>query len=269
VPEFASWQSYRTFAWSVKRKARYVFEDHVDEFLGTVVATSEGRKRSFPSGRVLWRAQHGHDFETIRQDEHEFEVPAPFSSDRMKPLPYSAREGRVNPKGLPCLYLATDKETAMAEVRPWLGSYISVGQFKTLKDLVLVDCSVDHGRGFTIFFEEPTPDQREKAVWGDIDEAFSEPVTSGDSTADYAPTQILGESFRRQGFDGIAYKSLLGAGFNVALFDLKAADLINCFLYEAKKVAFEFSETGNPYFVKKYYESKGRNDAQQGPEHRR
>jgi len=261
MAEFASWQSYGTFAWSVKRKARYVFEDNVDEFLRTVIATSEGRKRAFPSGRVLWRAQYGHDWETIRQDADEFEVPAPFPSARMKPLPDSAREGRVNPKGIPCLYLATDKETAMAEVRPWLGSYISVGQFRTPKDLVLVDCSVDHGRASIVFFEEP--DQREKAVWGDIDKAFSEPASSGESTADYAPTQIIAESFRRHGYDGIAYKSVLGTGFNVALFNLNAADLINCFLYEAKKLVFEFDETGRPYFVKKYYESKDENDAQQ------
>jgi len=256
MPEFTSWQSYRTFALSVKQRARYVFEDNVVEFLRTVVETSEGRKRTFPVGRVLWRAQQGHVWETIRQDEHEFEVPGPFSPARMKPLPLSAIEGRVNPKGIPCLYLATDKETAMAEVRPWLGLYISVGQFKTLKDLALVDCSVEHGRGFNFFFEEPAPDQREKAVWRDIDEAFSEPVSSSDSTADYAPTQILAESFRRHGYDGIAYKSALGEGFNVALFDLNAADLINCFLYEVEKVSFEFSQASNPYFVKKYYESK-------------
>ncbi|MQM37651.1 hypothetical protein KBTX_01652 [wastewater metagenome] len=143
----------------------------------------------------------------------------------------------------------------MAEVRPWIGSYISVGQFKTLRDLVLVDCSVEHGRGFVFFLDEPEPAQREKATWGDIDQAFSEPVTSGDSTADYAPTQILAEAFRRHGYDGIAYKSVLGRGFNVALFNVNAADLINCFLFEAKKVSFEFSETGNPYFVKKYYEN--------------
>lgn len=251
--KFASWQSYRTFAWSVKRKARYVFEDTVQEFLRTVVATSEGRKRALPSGHVLWRAQHGHKWETIRQDENEFKVPGPFPSTRMKPLPYSASEGRINPKGIPCLCLATDKETAMAEVRPWLGSYISVGQFKTLKDLVVVDCSVEHDRRSVLFLEEPEPDQREKAVWGDIDEAFSEPARSGVSTADYAPTQIIAESFRRHGYDGILYKSALGTGFNVALFDINTADLINCFLYETKKVFFEFTESGRPYFMMKKY----------------
>ncbi len=256
MAQFDSWQSYRTFAWSVKQKARYVFEDQVERFLETVLATSAGRRRDFPSGRVLWRAQQGHDWETIHQDAEEFEVPAPFPPTRMKPLPHSAREGRVNPKGIPCLYLATDKETAMAEVRPWVGSYVSVGQFKTLKGLVLVDCFIEHARGFVFFFEEPDPAEREKAVWADIDRAFSEPVNPDESTAEYAPTQILAEAIRSHGYDGIVYKSLLGKGFNVALFDKSVVDLVNCFLYEAKSVSFEFHETANPYFVKKYYESK-------------
>lgn len=40
----------------------------------------------------------------------------------MKPLSNSASEGRANPKGIPYLYVATDKETAMSEVRPSLGA---------------------------------------------------------------------------------------------------------------------------------------------------
>ena len=55
--------------------------------------------------------------------------------------------------------------------------------------------------------------------------------------------------FGRYGFDGVVYKSLLGEGFNVALFDIDAAKLVNCFLYSAKSVAFKFEEAGNPYFL--------------------
>lgn len=246
MAELYSWRSYWDFAQSVKRRARYVFEDQVEEFLRTVISTSKSRRRDLQAGCVLWRAQLGHDWQTIRQDEHEDELPAPFPSARMKPLPDSAREGRVNPKGIPCLYLATDKETAMAEVRPWLGSYVSVGQFSTLENLVLVDCSVEHASniGEFIFFpgDEPPEYSWERALWAGIDRAFSEPVILYDSTADYEPTQILAETFRKHGYGGIVYKSLLGTGFNVALFDINAADLVNCFLHKVKKVSFEFEE---------------------------
>lgn len=41
------------------------------------------------------------------------------------------------------------------------------------------------------------------------------------------------------------------------LFDLEAAAVINCSLYEIKGVNLDFSEAANPYFVSKYYPKKG------------
>lgn len=262
MAEFDSWESYRIFEQSVRRKARYVFGEHVDKFLRTVLATSEGRKTVLPSESFLWRAQQGDHWETVCIDEEESIEQGPLPRARMKPLPHSAREGRVNPKGIPCLYLATDKDTAMAEVRPWIGSYISVGQFKTLKDLVLVDCSVEHATNIIShwYSKEPGPGEREKAVWAHIDHAFSEPVNLDESTAEYAPTQILAEAFRSNGYDGVVYKSLLGKGLNVALFDINSADLVNCFLYQVESVAFQFNEAANPYFINVNSEGKKKDD---------
>lgn len=120
--------------------------------------------------------------------------------------------------------------------------------------MVLIDCSVGHGQDFNLYFEEPDAAEKEKAVWTDIDQSFSAPANPNDTTADYAPTQILSDLFRHNGFDGIAYKSRLGLEFNIALFDVDAADLINCFLYEVKSISYKFEETGEHYFVSKYYE---------------
>ncbi|MDQ6706725.1 MAG: RES family NAD+ phosphorylase [Acidobacteriota bacterium] len=79
---------------------------------------------------------------------------------------------------------------------------------------------------------------REAGVWGDIAEAFSKPVTLDEPHSDYVPTQILGESFRNCGYDGIVYKSFLNPeGFNVALFDLASADLMNCGLYKTNSLS--------------------------------
>ena len=38
-------------------------------------------------------------------------------------------------------------------------------------------------------------------------------------------------------------------GYNVALFDLNAADLTVCHLFTIKKVSYERDETTNPWFV--------------------
>jgi len=258
MAEFGTYRAFHIFRRHVLRGFRYVLDDVAQSFLETVLATSEGRRREVLEGRIFWRAQEGHGWETIQQDDDEFEVPGPYPQNRMRPLPHAAIEGRANPKGIPCLYLATDKETAMAEVRPTVGTYVSVGQFKTLRPLTLLDCSMGYNSGFNFYFEEPDVEEQERAVWNDIDRAFSEPVTVSDSTADYAPTQILSEMFKREGYDGVAYKSNLGSGFNLVLFDPNAADLINCFLFRVKSVVFKFDEAANPYFVQKYYEQKAK-----------
>ncbi len=128
-----------------------------------------------------------------------------------------------------------------------------------MRELVVIDCSRNHA-DFPIFFNEPDPAEREHAVWAHIDNAFAEPVDRSDDAAEYVPTQIITEMFKREGYDGIAYKSAFGKkGFNIVLFDIDAAELINCFLYKVTNVSFEFSETANPYFVDKHYKSKDKN----------
>jgi hypothetical protein len=136
-------------------------------------------------GSIFWGAQQGHGWRTQSHEDVEIEVPAPLDSARMKPVADSTREGRVNPKGIPCLNLATGKHTAMAEVRPWLGLCVSVGQFKVSRDLLVIDCSVLHGAKRNLYFEEPDASKRETAVSAAIDHAFSEPINPDDATADY------------------------------------------------------------------------------------
>lgn len=239
---FESWSSYWAFSHEVRHGGRYIHSADVKDFLFNVLKTSKERVRDIKIGSVFWRSQLG--------GEEIAEESAPFSPERMKPVQYAASEGRANPRGIPYLYLATDKETAMSEVRPWLGSNISVGQFKTAKDLRLIDCSVHHAKGFVFYIEEPGENEKELAVWAHIDGAFSEPVTMSDKSSDYVPTQIIAELFKSEGFDGVVYKSALSDGFNVVLFDINAANIVNCFLYEAKEIKFSFSECANPYFIR-------------------
>ncbi|MBU2812713.1 RES family NAD+ phosphorylase [Acidithiobacillus thiooxidans] len=188
------------------------------------------------------------------------EEQCPHPVERMKPLRFLATEGRANPKGIPYLYLATSKETSMSEIRPWIGSEISVAQFKIKKELTIVDCSecnltnpfyFDSSRGIY----EPSSKDKEKSVWAHIDKAFSEPVVKNDNRADYAPTQILAELFKNNGFDGVAYKSMLSDGNNVVLFHPEEAEMLNCSLYVTKNVIFEFGEAANPYFVQSRQET--------------
>ncbi len=116
-------------------------------------------------GAYLWRAQLGHDWRPeYAGDEIIDYFPTAYKPERVKPLRDSAREGRANPKGIPYLYVATKKETAMSEVRPWIGSIISTGFFVTTKELKLIDFSVEHGEEQHFFFSEPTEEEKIRAV---------------------------------------------------------------------------------------------------------
>jgi RES domain-containing protein len=246
---FVSWRSFQTFEREVVRERRYIRSAQAEEFLGTVAATCGARARDIPVRWIAWRAQLGHDWRHI--EEIEDDIPCAYGPARMKPILGRAQEGRINPKGIPCLYLATTLETAISEVRPWIDSLVSVAQFRMMRPLRVVDCSVHQAqRSLVFFFKEPSTADREQAVWAHIDRAFSEPTTRSEDAADYVATQILAELFRREGYDGVAYKSAFGEqGFNIALFDLGAAELLNCGLYKIDGLEYRFKESDQPYFV--------------------
>ena len=215
-----------------------------------MIATSASRKRQISKGCVLWRSQVGEYAGPIHAgDLDNKDQPFALLPERMTPLKDRALEGRANPKGIPYLYLATDRETAVAESRAGRSAPISVGSFEVHRDLCVVDCSVSTTGSHPIYLEEPAPRKRTEAVWNDIDRAFSQPINRTDDSADYVPTQILAELFKHNGFDGIVFRSSLSVGRNVVVFDIDVASLTSCCLYEITKMNVEFKQAGNPYVV--------------------
>jgi hypothetical protein len=249
---FKSWQSYFQFDRSIKNQSMYIHSTEVETFLQTILKTAECRIEIFPKDSILWRAQLGNGWRF--ENEEVGEIPVPHKPERMYPRTARATEGRANPKGIPYLYLATNSETALAEVRPWVGSYVTVSQFKIVREMKIVNCTTNKGKGF--YLKEPSPKKREVAVWSYINKAFAEPITPTDDVADYVSTQVLAELFKSKGLDGIGYRSSLGDGYNIALFDINSAEIINCFLYVVDGIKFNFSEIANPIFLAKHYKKK-------------
>lgn len=265
--EFASWRSYQEFARRVRHARRFVWQDEVHAFLDTVLATLKNRDVRIAEETILYRAQRKIEYRTVFDKDHTElgEEPVGLGSENMKPLANQAREGRVNPAGIPILYVASHELTAISEVRPWIGSQVSVAQFKVLRDLRAVKLSLGHGQisighlTFKHLLGEETPDAetKEKAVWIDIDSAFSRPVTLSDDATDYVPTQILSELFRNVGYDAIIYRSQFGEnGYNVALFNVEDADAINCAPYEVTGIEVKYDQIGNRWFSTKHLDSK-------------
>jgi hypothetical protein len=248
MPEFRSYLSYLDFAASVTRRYRFTRSQEQAEFLKTVLATSTSKEQVIPTGSIVWRAQKGHVWKRGEIAPGDFEgIPYPYCSKRMKPPRDRAHEGRANSKGIPCLYVATHEETALAEVRPWIGTIVSIAQLKTMRELRVVNCTIDDHRNM-IYSQEPDAGKRELAVWQAIDRAFARPLTVDDDMGDYAPTQVLAEAFREHGFDGVGYRSSLGPGHNLVFFELDAADIINRSLREIRGFGkLEHSNVGGTF----------------------
>jgi hypothetical protein len=239
MANFHSWYDYLHSAISVTSEARYILSPFAKQFVESVMETSCRREHVAPEGTILWRAQLGSDSEDVEHGGLIVPRAIPFRPDRMKPAKDRAFEGRVNSKGIPSLYLSHDRETAMSEVRPWIGELISIAEFVVVEDVRLVDCSrLD--ADVILDSVEAAPKKIEDSVWKCIDQSFSEPVTRSDSAADYAPTQILSEAFKSQGFQGVAYKSSLSDGLNIALFSIDLAECVRVDLVKTTSVKYQF-----------------------------
>jgi RES domain len=249
-PAVSGWMWYQIFADSVKNNLRYVRSRDVNEFLKKVLNTCSDRKITIPKGTIFWRARRGHESKLVIDKYDDIQVcwdkDQPYSEKEMKPISNWQSESRANPRGIPYLYLATSRDTALAEVRPWIGSTISLGQFQVCRDLNVIDCSKHHSKEKTIGLLGDKTRSLEDGIWVAIDQAFATPVTRDDGGGEYIPTQIIAEMFKCEGFNGIIYKSLLSTdGLNLVLFDLNDADLANCVLYRAASISFDFQPLGS------------------------
>jgi hypothetical protein len=262
---FESSDAYRVFADSVKHDRRFIYDRRVNQFLDVVAETSSTRMETLKAGSKLWRAQLGSRWDVRdKGTPEEMEVEIPYFEDRMKPLPSLVTDGRANPRGIAYLYLADSETTAGSELRPWLGTSISMSSFLVHRDLQIADCTSDKKRwpfkGFNVEMTGTVPwppEEYESVVWGDIADAMSTPHNPEHVNLNYVPTQVISERLRHAGADGIAYRSLLApGGTNFVLFDMQDADPINFILFEAEKVSYHFSQLDNPYFSKKYVDSK-------------
>lgn len=155
-----------------------------------LVVTSSRFVAKLKAETVLYRARLGHGWERGGDKQRDgLDHRRAYRLKEMIPDPKYVADGRVNAKGIACLYLAKQAETAVLEVRPQSGLYISLARFKIIRDLQLVDFSKHLMEDILApFSASPTPEQIETRVSIDINSAFSAPVTRADKSASYIPT---------------------------------------------------------------------------------
>lgn len=193
------------FEKQVKRNNRYIHNVEVSKFLNTLKETLHKKNKLMPKGTPLHRSQIGYN-ETWFEGE---EIIIPLSNKRMKPTASVAKEGRANPKGIPYLYLATDRDTSISELRPHIEQIVTYSGFEASKDLNIIDCYSIYDSFSYIgsqFYPPTTQAGIEDAVWSMINSAFAKPTTNNDTTTEYIPTQIIAELFKSEGYDGLCLR---------------------------------------------------------------
>lgn len=151
-----------------------------------------------------------------------------------------ASSGRINPDGISYLYLAKSIETAIAEVRPWVGAKISVASFTLKRDVEIV--SLNYKKIFNLKEYEIEDVVRDLLNSVPISNYyFATPTHNADRLA-YLPSQYLAELFKSEGADGIEYDSVLNRnGENLALFDTSVAECVDVELHQISEVNYTSS----------------------------
>ena len=154
----------------------------------------------------------------------------PYEIDQMGKPPHEiVSNGRANPMGIPYLYVATNEQTAVAEIRPFKSATVCVATFSLTRPLTCANFC-DPPRSVVSPFlllgdEEGLRLLRKYMPFVDrMGAELSKPVSPHKSHLEYLPSQYLCEFLKRSGFDGVVYKSSVESGLNYAIFNDASLD---------------------------------------------
>ena len=248
------WGDYALFREEVQDKCRYFRTDWATDFLEALKHTCKKRIVTITKNTELWRSRLG----GVPAGRNDTSIQK-YSCDKMTaPPPNKSRASRIGVTGIPVLYLSSDKDTAMSEVRPWKNQPVSLAKFHLIKDLNIVDChqagldgtgsDLDKmfPRGNVIAEETISSSEHENSAWAWIEWSFSMPVLQSDESLAYLATQVIAELFKTEGYDGIKYRSSVASGYNIALFDVNAATAVGTELYYTHDICYKFSKDRIP-----------------------
>lgn len=134
------------------------------------------------------------------------------NDSREAPLGFGT-EGRNNIKGVSYLYLASNIETACSEVKPIVRQLLSVAEFESAKDLKIVNFACDD-----VEIKKETNELVDLPyIFASIANEYTQPAINNEY---YVVTQVITDYIRKNGIDGIAYKSFYSdKGINYTFFN--------------------------------------------------
>lgn len=203
-----------TIADRLKTENHFNLENNIKDILNVYKTIASS---SIQNTQELFRARIGYK-EKQRSDSFGFETEyhyKPYSdSDIGAPPPYLAANGRVNRAGVSFLYCATDKYTAVSEVRPHPGDRVSIAKFRANREISVFDLS---NSKLIHFFENDESLDRYKP-FHTLGVLMNKTIPPSEHTS-YSITQLIADCIRQIGFDGILFNSTVSSGKNIVLFN--------------------------------------------------
>jgi hypothetical protein len=168
----------------------------------------------------------------------------PYTIEQMgQPPAMFSGNGRANPIGIPCLYVASDIETAIAEIRPHKGERVCVGEFQITRKIELADLR-NPRKSISPFLPD---DEQIKLLYQNmgflcrLGEELTMPVLPKVAHLEYLPSQYLCEFIKDCAFGGVIYASALGSGVNYAIFDDSVVSGTVVHQYQINDISIGFS----------------------------
>lgn len=150
-----------------------------------------------------------------------------YKKDMGCPPPEKVSAGRANPIGIPYLYLCSEKETTYYEVRARFMDRISIGKFRTTRDLNIVNFANKVSLYLSSHSGDMIEFMKKTLLLNAISKDMSKPLTRYDTELEYVPTQYICELCKLHGADGICFESSLkNGGLNYVLFKENDAECI-------------------------------------------
>ncbi len=169
-----------------------------------------------------------------------------YSNNEMGAPPKKlASSGRANPVGIPYLYIASKLKTALSEVRPHPGEKVCVASLQVDEGLKIADLRQPRKSisPFLLGDEDELGALREDISFLEkLGNELTNPVSPSTASIEYIPSQYLCEFIKKIGFDGVAYRSSMSSGVNLALFYSDKAQIGEVKVRIIESVTVESSE---------------------------
>ena len=204
--------------------------------VGTSVVTRVGPSHSISS---LYRARTFHTKEQVAK------AIAHPERELGPPPREKAAAGRMNARGVPVFYGATEPDVAVSEVRPPVGSQVLVGRFFIHRELRLLDLSkfesVVPTADMSMFDEQATRKFQRISFLKHLGNELTQPVMPDETEQGYLLTQVVSDylaTHPKLNLDGILFRSIQLPGNN-------ANEHLNAILFvKAASVALSGPEHG-------------------------